>query len=114
MLATSLDEALELAYQVTAITHDHPEGIKAGQATAVAIWMARQGDSASAIRQALAQRFDYDLSMTVEGIRPGYKFTEASQHSVPQALVCALEAVSFEDALDLKLTPNTRLLCLVL
>lgn len=99
LLATTLDEALELAYQVTAITHDHPEGIKAGQATALAIWMARQGDSADTIRKALSQRFGYDLSMTVDTIRPGYKFTEASQHSVPQALVCALEAVSFEDAL---------------
>lgn len=69
LLATSLDEALDLAYQVTAVTHDHPEGIKAGQATAVAIWMARQGDGASTIRQALTQRFGYDLSMTVDAIR---------------------------------------------
>jgi ADP-ribosylglycohydrolase len=99
LLATSLEEALQLAYKVTAITHNHPEGIKAGQATAVAIWMARSGSSAGEIRMALTERFRYDLSMTVVSIRPDYKFTEASQDSVPQALVCALEATGFEDAM---------------
>jgi ADP-ribosyl-[dinitrogen reductase] hydrolase len=98
LLATSLEDALELAYGVTVITHNHPEGIKAGQATAAAIWMARDGCSAGSIRDALMERFGYDLNMTVDAIRPGYKFTEASQDSVPQALVCALEAVDFEDA----------------
>lgn len=77
----------------------HPEGIKAAQATAVSIWMARQHLDARVIRQELINRFDYPLDMTVDDIRPDYKFTEASQHSVPQALVCALEATDFEDAI---------------
>ena len=98
LLGTSLDHALDLAHRVTVITHDHPEGIKGAQATAAAIWMARQHLDAAAIRHALVERFGYRLDMTVNDIRPGYKFTEASKDSVPQALVCALEAVDFEDA----------------
>ncbi len=39
--ASSIDEALDLAAQSAAVTHDHPEGIKGAQATALAIFMAR-------------------------------------------------------------------------
>jgi ADP-ribosylglycohydrolase len=98
LLGASLEHALDLAYRVTVITHDHPEGIKGAQATAAAIWMARQHLDVTDIRRALVERFGYRLDMTVDDIRPGYKFTEASKDSVPQALVCSLEAVDFEDA----------------
>jgi ADP-ribosylglycohydrolase len=99
LLATSITHAIELATQVTVITHNHPEGLKAAQATAVAIWLARQRTGSEEIRQKLTERFGYRLDMMVDEIRPGYKFTEASQDSVPQALVCALEATDFEDAM---------------
>jgi ADP-ribosyl-[dinitrogen reductase] hydrolase len=42
-LADSLDQCLEIATRVTAITHNHPEGLKGARATAHAIWLARQG-----------------------------------------------------------------------
>ena len=95
LLATSLEDALPLSLQVTVITHNHPEGIKGAAATSVAIWLARQHTSAAEIRQELMARFGYDLDRTVDEIRPGYRFTEASADSVPQALVCALEATSY-------------------
>lgn len=98
LLGTSLEHALELAYRVTAITHDHPEGIKGAQATASAIWLARNRQNTEEIRRTLVARFGYDLEQTVDEIRPGYKFTESSKDSVPQALICALEAIGFEDA----------------
>ena len=99
LLATSLDHAVDLSRQVTIITHNHPEGLKGAAATSVAIWLARQRTLAADIRQELMTRFGYDLDRTVDEIRPGYRFTEASADSVPQALVCALEATSYEDAL---------------
>ena len=99
LLAVSMEDALEMSKRVTVITHNHPEGIKAAQATAVAIWLARTGSTADAIREELISRFGYPLNTTVDEIRPSYKFTEASQDSVPQALVCALEATDFEDAM---------------
>jgi ADP-ribosylglycohydrolase len=99
LLGTSLENTLDLAYQVTIITHDHPEGLKGAQATAVAIWLGRQKVGAQDIRTELMTRFGYHLDTTVDEIRPGYRFTEASQDSVPQALVCALEATDFEDAM---------------
>jgi ADP-ribosyl-[dinitrogen reductase] hydrolase len=98
LLAGSLDEVLILSESVTIITHNHPEGLRGAQATAAAIWLALQGTAAEVIRAQVSERFGYDLNTTVDAIRPGYRHTEAAQYSVPQALVCALEAVSYEDA----------------
>lgn len=99
LLATSLDEALELARQTALPTHDHPEGIKGAQATAMAIWLARQGMDAESIRRQVAEFSGYDLARSVDDIRPGYRFDVTCQGSVPEALICALEATSFEDAI---------------
>lgn len=43
----TLAEVLLQAERFTAVTHSHPEGIKGGQATAAAIFIARQGGSKS-------------------------------------------------------------------
>ena len=99
LLAASLDEALDLAWQVTVITHNHCEGIKGAQGTAMTIWLALQGTPAEQIRQQVSERFGYDLHTSVDAIRPTYRHSEAAHLSVPQALVCALEATDFEDAI---------------
>jgi ADP-ribosylglycohydrolase len=99
LLADSVESSLALAHKVTAVTHDHPEGIKGAQATALAIYLARQRVTAPNIRIAVAERFGYDLTRSVDDIRPGYRFNETCQDTVPQALTCALEAISFEDAI---------------
>jgi ADP-ribosylglycohydrolase len=99
LIAKSLEEALDLAYQITAITHNHPEGMKGAQATAMAIWLARSKFTSAEIRQQVSATFGYDLATTVDAIRPTYRHSEAAHLSVPQALVCALEGNSFEDAI---------------
>ncbi len=99
LLATSLDEAIEFAYQVTAVTHNHPEGMKGAAATAAAGYLARTGSSQSVIRGYIAETFGYDMTRTVDEIRPTYRFNETCQQTVPEALTCVLEADSFEDAI---------------
>ncbi|MFN3593289.1 MAG: ADP-ribosylglycohydrolase family protein [Thiobacillaceae bacterium] len=99
LLASDLAAALELARQTAIVTHDHPEGIKGAQATVMAIFLARQGEPAASIRQAVAAYTGYDLDRTVEDIRPRYRFDVTCQGSVPEALICALEAGGFEDAI---------------
>lgn len=42
-------------------------------------------------------RYDYDLSRKLEDIRPDYKFDVSCIGSVPEAIICFLEANSFED-----------------
>lgn len=98
-LAGSLDEALELADAVTRVTHDHPEGLKGARATVTAIVLFRQGMAPEAVREEIASRFGYDVRRTVDQIRPGYRFDETCQGTVPEAIVCALEATGFEEAI---------------
>lgn len=98
-LARTLGEALALAGRSAAVTHDHPEGIKGAQTAVFAIWLARQGIEADAIRRTLAHFSGYDLERSVADIRPSYRFDETCPGSVPEALICALEADGFEQAI---------------
>ena len=99
LLASSLEEAIALSDRVTEVTHNHPEGMRGAAATAATIFLARSGIQARQIRQDIARRFGYDLSASVDEIRPVYRFNETCQETVPQALICALEATDFEDAI---------------
>jgi ADP-ribosylglycohydrolase len=81
------------------VTHNHPQGIRGAQATAVAIFMARQGQSKEEIRETIAQSFGYNLNRTVDEIRPIYVFDESCQGTVPEAIIAFLESTDFEDAI---------------
>ena len=93
-----LDAALSASDKVTEITHNHPEGIKGARATTHAIWLAFQGERSEDIRQVITTEYGYDLTQTVDEIRPDYSFDITCQGTVPQAITCALESASYEDA----------------
>lgn len=80
------------------ITHDHPEGIKGAQATALAVYLARTGADKAMIRTRIESQFGYDLARTVESIRLTYEFDVSCQGTVPEALIAFLDAESYEDA----------------
>lgn len=94
-----LETVLKKAKEFTEVTHNHPEGIKGGQATAAAILMARQGKSKDEIKTYIEKEFGYDLSRHVDEIRPTYEFNESSQETVPQAIRAFIDSTSFVDAL---------------
>lgn len=96
--AGSLEEAKLLSRKMTEVTHNHPEGLKGAEATAVAIYMARTGSSILEIRDYIEQHY-YPLNFTLDGIRPTYRFNETCQDTVPQALMAFFESTSFEDAI---------------
>lgn len=98
-LANSIDEAIQLAHHVTEVTHNHPEGMKGAAATSVAIYLAKTGQSKERIRDYISTEFGYDLDRAVDEIRKVYRYNELSPTTVPEALVCALEATDFEDAI---------------
>ncbi len=93
------DDLLDLARRSSAVTHDHPDAVAGAQAVALAMWLARAGADAAVIRREIASRFGYDLSPTVDDIRPHYRFDVSAAGTVPQAITCALEATDYEDAL---------------
>jgi type I restriction enzyme M protein len=96
--AKSLDEAKAMSNLVTSVTHNHPEGIKGAEATVIAIYLARSGKSMLEIRDVIDKDY-YPMDFTLDGIRESYKFSEACQDTVPQALMAFLESTDFEDAI---------------
>jgi ADP-ribosylglycohydrolase len=99
LLATSEDDVIGWADAATAITHNHPKGITSARAVALAIFWARHKTPAQDIKTQLTERFGYDLSTTPDDIRPTYTRTERAAGSVPQAIICALQSTSYEDAI---------------
>jgi len=97
--AQSLEETLALARATAEVTHNHPEGVKGAQATAAAVFLARAGRSRDEIRDFVTDSIGYDLSRSLDTIRPGYRFDETCQRTVPEAITCFLESTSWEDAI---------------
>ena len=96
--ADSVDAAKKLSHLVTAVTHNHPEGLKGAEATAVAVYMARTGSSMMEIRDYINENY-YPMDFTLADIRDEYTFDVTCQVSVPQALQSFFESTSFEDAI---------------
>jgi ADP-ribosylglycohydrolase len=94
----SLQEVLDKAEFFSAVTHNHPEGIKGAQATAAAVFLARTGNSKTEIKRFIEGSFGYNLSRTLDQIRPGYHFDVSCQGSVPEAIIAFLESTDYEDA----------------
>lgn len=91
-------EVLARARESAACTHNHPEGIKGAQAVAHAVFLARHGASKEEIRRTLSARYGYDLSRSIEEIRPSYRVDLTCPGSVPEALIAFLDSEGFEDA----------------
>ena len=94
----TLDEVKAMSRAVTEVTHNHLEGIKGAEATAIATFFARTGKSMEEIREVIVRDY-YPLGFTLDEIRPTYKFDVSCQGSVPQALEALFESTSFEDAI---------------
>lgn len=96
----------ELAKRSAIVTHNHPEGIKGAMATADAIYIARMHrdiksvtDIKAMIKEHSEKEYGYDLSRTLDEIRPVYTFDETCMKTVPEAIIAFLESENFEDAI---------------
>ena len=104
-----------MARLTSAVTHNHPEGIKGAEATAAAIFLARNGASKQEIREYIEKEFSYDLNFTCDEIRPTYYFNETCMNTVPQAIVAFLDGESFEDVIrtGVSIGGDTDTLCAI-
>lgn len=98
-LYDSLEKTRVVAKATANVTHNHPEGIKGAEATASAIFMARNGSSKEEIKKYMENEFHYDLNRTLDEIRPSFHMDETCQKIVPEAIIAFLEARDFEDAI---------------
>ena len=93
-----IDEVSREAARSAEVTHNHPEGVKGAEATAAAVFLARQKAAKNDIRFYIEREFGYDLSRTTDEIRPLYEFDVTCQGTVPAALSSFLHSEDFEDA----------------
>lgn len=98
-LYDDLETTRRFARLTAEVTHNHPEGIKGAEATASAIFMARNHASKEEIREYVVKEFEYDLSRTCDEIRPKYYHAESCQKTVPEAITTFLEGTDFEDVI---------------
>jgi len=97
----TVEEVLEQAKQSAEVTHNHPEGIKGAQATALSIFLARKGNDKEVIRKEISERFKYDLNRTIDEIRPDYYFNESCMETVPEAIIAFLDSDDYEHSIPL-------------
>ncbi|MDD5393512.1 MAG: ADP-ribosylglycohydrolase family protein [Thiothrix sp.] len=95
----SLEAVLVNARRYSEPTHNHPEGVKGAQAVASVIYLARKGADKAELKRFVEREFGYDLSRTLDDIRPDYAFNESCQQTVPEAITAFLEANDFEDTI---------------
>ncbi len=105
-LANSEESVMTLAKESAEVTHNHPEGIKGAQATALAIWLALQVDGQGErvyikeqIKKEISGRFGYNLDRRYVDIQPGYTFDVTCQGSVPEAMIAFLESDDYESTI---------------
>ncbi len=97
-LYPTIERTREVAEATASVTHNHLEGIKGAVATASCIFLARNGATKEEIKKYVEQEFHYDLSRSLDEIRPYYHHVESCQQTVPEAITAFLEAEDFEDA----------------
>ena len=98
-LYDSLTRTREVAQWTAEVTHNHPEGVKGAEAVASVIYLARMGYSKEEIKNYITQEFGYDLTRTLDEIRPTYSMDATCPGSVPEAITAFLESTDVIDAI---------------
>jgi len=94
------DDIEKKTREFTEVTHNHPLGIAGALATSEAIFLAKNAVDKSFLVDLLLKYYPtFDVTETVDTLRPYYRFNETCQGTVPQALVCVLYSTDFEDAI---------------
>jgi len=96
--AKNLKQVKELSLMITDVTHNHPEGIKGAEATAVCIWLALHKKSKKKIKK-YVEKYYYNLDFDYDDLVKNYRHKESCQESVPQAIYGFLISNSYEDAI---------------
>lgn len=96
----NMNDAMQKALELTKITHNHPESLNAAKAYIETAYLLKNNTNTAIIKNVIAHKYGYDMQQSVDEIRPDYnKFYCSCKNSVPQAIICALEAKSYEDAI---------------
>lgn len=96
-VANSEMEVKLLSQIVTGTTHNDPEGLKGGEATALAVFKALHGATKEDIQKMVKSYYPGEYS--VEELHKTYTFEPSCQKTVPEAMQCFFESEDYESAI---------------
>lgn len=96
--ANSLEECIEMSNAVTAITHNHPDGIMGAEATAVQIFIARSGAALPEL-EAYQKVHYYSIDYGMNWLWKNYHWSSLCDKTCQPAYVCLYESKGFEDCI---------------
>ncbi len=97
-VAETLEECINLSRAVTEVTHNHPDGIKGAEATAVQIFLAKNGTGLKELRKYEEEHY-YSLERySFKYLRKHYEWESLCDGTCQAAFVSLYESHSFEDA----------------
>ncbi|MBU2434581.1 MAG: ADP-ribosylglycohydrolase family protein [Gammaproteobacteria bacterium] len=99
LLAADSQAVTRLTAMVTDVSHDHPEARRGAGAVAASIRLALSGLEKRAIGAEIHERYGYQLSASIQDLHDQDSYSESCQDTVPVALICALKASCFEEAI---------------
>jgi len=105
-VADNEEEVKELSNLVTAVTHNHPDGLTGAEAIAMATYLARIGATKAQIRERMIEYYPilcdkyFTLNYLTEDYYHDYDgYFETCPGSVPESILAFLESESYEDAI---------------
>jgi len=93
-------EVLAMATYSAAVTHNHPDGIRGAQATALATYFARIGMAKDVLLERIERMFGYEIE---DGSLDDYRgrFDETCMGTMPAAFLCLRDSHDYESAIRL-------------
>lgn len=98
-IAKNEEDVKRISKIVTGVTHNHPEGLKGAEVTAMCVFYALNGVSKQGIFDYAVSQYPILKEMSYEDLKKNYYFNETCQNTVPQAIYCFFISNSFEDCL---------------
>ena len=96
--ARDLDECKHMSFAVTAVTHNHPDGIMGAEATAVQIFLARHGCTKEQLKQYEEENY-YTLHCDMPWYRKHYQWESLCNGTCQPAFQCLYDSTDYEDAI---------------
>lgn len=104
-LAQSEESCIRMAHETAAPTHNHPEGLKGAEATALAIFHLKNGKDKAFVREHVLDRYYPDWSnMRYADFHDSYAFNSTCAGTVGPAIICFLESEDYVDCIKLAIS----------
>ena len=95
LIARSEQEARGLGRWVTEVTHNHPEGVRAGECTAHLAYLAKVGTNKRTIYEVAHGEYGYGIPRLSKAKAVNTHFDVTCQGCMPVALACFLESADY-------------------